>query len=279
MTIHEAARLGAQTLAAVPDPQLDAEWLLGEALGMKRLELRLNATRSLTAEQETKYRDLLKKRAARVPLQYILGTQSFFGCELRVTEAVLIPRQETETLCERALMALEATPSPAIADLCTGSGAIAIALRHARPDARVWATELSPPALALARENAQKNGTVITFLEGDLLEPLQGLTFDCIVSNPPYISTGALAALQPEVRFEPRMALDGGTDGLLFYRRLAQGVPTVLRPGGRVFLELGDGQADAVAALFAAAGFAEIRVHNDLFGCPRVLEARRQDGR
>jgi len=276
MTIREALQLGASALAGVPDPQLDAEWLLGGALGMKRLELLLNAAQALTAEQEKRYKTLLAQRAARKPLQYILGSQSFYGLELRVDEAVLIPRQETETLCERALAAMEALRAPAVADICTGSGAIAIALKVNRPDARVWATDASPEALRLARENAEQNGAEITFLEGDLLAPLTGLTFDCIVSNPPYIPSGALNGLQPEVRYEPRMALDGGADGLTFYRRLAQDAPACLNRGGSILAELGDGQAEAAAELFAAAGhFEDVHIHPDLYGRARVLEARR----
>jgi release factor glutamine methyltransferase len=212
--------------------------------------LRLNAVQPLSAEQEARYRALLLLRACRRPLQYILGTQAFYGHTLKVNESVLIPRPETETLCERALAAMETRKAPAVADVCTGSGAIAITLKLARPDAAVWAAELSPEALSLARQNAVENAAEITFVEGDLLEPLQGLAFDCIVVNPPYIPSGELSHLQPEVCAEPRMALDGGADGLTFYRRLAQGAPALLKPGGWLLTEFGDGQADAVAALF-----------------------------
>jgi release factor glutamine methyltransferase len=278
MTIRDALRLGARTLAGVPDPQLDAEWLLGGTLSMRRMELLLNAARELTGEQEQRYRSLLVRRAAREPLQYVLGTQSFYGLELRVNESVLIPRQETETLCERTLKAIQPLRAPAVADVCTGSGVLAVAIKRTHPDARVWATELSPAALRLARENAAQNGAEVTFLEGDLLAPLRGLKFDCIVSNPPYIPSGALDALQPEVRFEPRMALDGGADGLTFYRRLAQDAPDVLNPGGTILMELGDGQAEAVTVIFnASQRFADIRVHPDLYGQPRVLEARKRE--
>ncbi|MBE0601095.1 MAG: peptide chain release factor N(5)-glutamine methyltransferase [Firmicutes bacterium] len=273
MTIREALRLGTETLSAVPDPRVDTELLLGHALPMARMALALNPAQPLTTAQEQAFRQALERRKGREPLQYILGTQSFCGVELAVNEAVLIPRPETETLCELALQRIESLQSPAVADICTGSGAIAVAVKVSRPDAAVWATELSPQALSVARDNARRNGADITFVQGDLMEPLQGMTFDCILSNPPYIKAGELASLQPEVRREPRMALDGGADGLRFYRRLAQDAPRHLKRGGRIWLELGDGQASDVSALFEAAGFAGVRVHSDLFGKPRVLEA------
>ena len=274
MTIHEALRLGAAELSAVPDPQVDAELLLCFVTGLARFPLRLRAAQPLPAQQESRYRALLKLRAARRPLQYILGTQSFFGHTLRVNESVLIPRQETETLCERALEAMKPLRAPAVADVCTGSGAIAVTLKKARPDAAVWAADVSHEALALARRNAAENAAEITFAQGDLLEPLQGLVFDGIVANPPYIPTGELEHLQPEVRLEPRMALDGGADGLSFYRRLAQDAPPLLMPDGWLFAEFGDGQADAVFEIFSAA-FQDVRIHADLYGSPRIVQACR----
>jgi release factor glutamine methyltransferase len=273
MTVLEALRLGTKVLAEVPDPRVDAEMLLGGVLKTRRMELLLDSARQLTPTQELAYLRALERRKGREPLQYILGVQSFCGCEIAVDEAVLIPRPETETLCELALKRMAALKNPAVADVCTGSGAIAVAVKTARPDAELWATELSRAALSVARDNAGRNGADITFLQGDLMEPLQGKTFDCILSNPPYIPSGELDALQPEVRREPRMALDGGADGLFFYRRLSQDAPRYLKRGGTVFLELGDGQAQAVAALFEEARFTGVRVHADLFQKPRVLEA------
>lgn len=277
MTIHEAMRLGEAELSQVPDPRIDAEWLLCDVMGMKRLALFLSAAQELTEEQVRRFRENLALRASRKPLQYILGTQVFYGNELRVDESVLIPRQETEILCEQALLGMEGVGQPAVADIGTGSGAIAIALKKNRPDASVWATDISPEALGTAKENAVKNDAEITFLLGDLLEPLKGLTFDCIVSNPPYIRSDVLDSLQPEVRSEPRMALDGGPDGLLFYRRLMQDAPEYLNRCGKIYAEIGDGQAEAVAAVFASSPrFEDIRIHKDLFGTLRILEARRR---
>lgn len=274
MTIREALQYGTGVLAAVPDPRVDAELLLCDVMQLQRMMLALNASQTLTQAQEQRYRELLELRAARKPLQYILGSQSFYGMELQVDERVLIPRPETEILCERALQSVQPIQQPRIADLCTGSGAIAITLKSQRPDAMVWATELSADALALAQENARQAGTTITFLQGDLLNPLAGNLFDCIVSNPPYIPSQALDTLQPEVRREPRMALDGGADGLLFYRRLANEASDYLKSKGKIFMEFGDGQADAIRAIFEKSRqFSGLQVHRDLYGHPRILEA------
>lgn len=273
MTIREALRLGAETLRAVPDPLVDAELLLSDALKLPRMVLRLNPAQALAPAQEQAYLRALERRRGREPLQYILGLQYFCGAELAVSDAVLIPRPETETLCELALKRLEGVQRPAVADICTGSGAIAVAVKVARPDAKVYAAELSKEALSVARENAKRNGADVSFVQGDLMEPLRGKTFDLILSNPPYIRTGDLDTLQPEVLKEPRVALDGGEDGLRFYRRLAQDAQRYMKRGGGILVELGDGQARAVTALFDAAGFLGVRVHNDLFGKPRVLEA------
>lgn len=277
MTIHEATQFGAAELSAVPDPMIDAELLLGSVMGMKRLTLFINSAQELTEEQERHYRHSLLLRAGRRPLQYILGTQCFYNCEIRVDETVLIPRPETEILCEQTLISMENVRQPSAADICTGSGAIAITLKKNRPDAGIWATELSPDALRKARDNAERNTADITFLQGDLLAPLKGLTFDFIVSNPPYVKTGELDTLQPEVLREPRMALDGGPDGLAFYRRLAQDSPEYLNRNGRILVEFGDGQAEEVAAIFVASQrFEDVHMHLDLFGRQRVLEAQRR---
>ena len=274
MTIREALRMGTEMLSPVPDPRIDAEHLLGSVMGMRRLELSLNATRALTAAQEEAFLGALYLRAGRQPLQYILGIQSFYGCDLLVDESVLIPRPETETLCEKALACMKGRQAPLVADICTGSGAIAIAIKTNRPDAKVYATELSDAAFHKAMDNAKRNAAEIAFLQGDLLAPLQGQRFDLIVSNPPYIKTAELATLQPEVRREPRMALDGGDDGLTFYRRLAEETPHYLKHGGTILLELGDGQAEAAADIFTQTQqFEAIAVSLDLFGKQRVLEA------
>ena len=233
LTIRQAIRLGVQTLAAVPDPEPDTVALLCESTGWEPMLLRLNAQESLTPEQEERFRSLLLLRARREPLQYLLHTQNFYGRDFYVDSRVLIPRQETETLCELALERLNACAAPRALDVCSGSGAIAVTLRLECKKAEVTATELDEAALAVARDNAQRNCAKVRFLQGDLLEPVRGERFDVIASNPPYIASEACDTLQPEVLREPRMALDGGADGLDFYRRLAREAPLCLNAGGR----------------------------------------------
>ncbi len=282
MTIKQALLATEEQLrsAQAPDPQIDAELLLAHVTGMDRMTLRLNGGQTLTPEQEQQLAPLLLSRTQRVPLQYLLGTQYFYGLTLRVDSRALIPRQETETLCELGIAHLstlckgDPTLHPCVLDLCTGSGAIALAVKHECPIAQVTACDASPEALALARENAQQNGLDVTFLQGDLFAPVKGQRFHVILSNPPYIPTAEHDRLQPEVRFEPRMALDGGADGLDFYRRIAAQAPAMLLPGGLLAVEVGDGQAQRVAALFEAAGLGGVSIQNDLYRLPRVVRGQ-----
>ena len=277
LTIRQAIALGETALQSVPDPQVDAVALLSAATGDAPMTLRLKALERLTPEQEERFRSLLLLRATRRPLQYVLGTQCFFGFDFAVDGRVLIPRQETETLCELALARMEGMAAPRVADVCTGSGAIAVTLKRLCPRAALTATDVSRDALALARHNAAQNGAEVRFVQGDLLKPLAGEIFDLIVSNPPYIESLACDALQPEVRFEPRLALDGGADGLAFYRRLADGAPALLAAGGFLMVEVGDGQAAAVAAMMAAGGkLTDAAIHRDLYGKERFVTARRE---
>ena len=274
-TIREAIALGRQALAAVPDPEVDALALLGEATGLAPLNLRLRAMESLTPEQEERYRSLLLLRAQREPLQYVLGTQCFFGFDFAVDSRVLIPRQETEMLCELALLAMKGHAAPRVLDLCTGSGAIAVTLKRMRPDADVTAADVSADALVVAAANAARNGAEVRFMQGDLLAPVQGERFDLIVCNPPYVGSAACETLQPEVMREPRLALDGGADGLDFYRRLAAGAPACLAPNGHLMVEVGDTQAAQVAALFMEKGLLkDAAIHRDLYGMERFVTAR-----
>jgi release factor glutamine methyltransferase len=279
LTVNEALHLGRQTLAAVPDPDVDATALLAHVTEMERMTLRLNARQTLTAEQEERYRSLLLLRAARQPLQYLLGTQYFYGRLFHVDERVLIPRQETETLCEKAIAFLaDAGNAPRALDICTGSGAIAVTLRLECPQTLVTATDLSADALAVAGENALTNGADIRFLQGDLLTPVMGEQFTLITCNPPYIISADCETLQPEVLREPRLALDGGADGLDFYRRLAKDAPACLLPGGWLMVEVGYGQATDVAALFSACGaFTGVEVIRDLYCMERIVSVRRVD--
>ena len=272
VTVLDALRRAEARLKDIPDPRLDAEYLLAEILGVSRLELLLNKRRELTETEKSAYEALISRREKREPLQYILGSQSFMGFSFRTDPRALIPRNDTEALCEEALRHIR--PSSSVLDLCTGTGALAIAIKKLRPGAEVTASDISADALALARENAGNLGAEVRFVQGDLLAPLAGEHFDVIVSNPPYIPEGLRSSLQEEVKREPALALFAGRDGLDFYRRIASEAPDHLAPGGFICLEIGDGQGDAVAALLRDR-FRDIRVLNDLNGLPRVVSGKK----
>lgn len=275
-TVGEALRWAAERLAAagVPEPRLDAEYLLAEALGVKRLPMLADKGRALTDREAAAFEQALSRRAAREPLQYILGSQSFMGFPFRTDPRALIPRNDTEALCEEALRHLR--PGDRALDLCTGSGALAVALKKLCPGARVVASDLSADALALARENADALGAEVEFRQGDLFAPVAGERFQLVVSNPPYVPETLRGRLQAEVEREPALALFAGPDGLRFYRRIAREAPGHLAPRGRLILEIGDGQGDVVSALLEKE-FEEIRVLNDLSGLPRVISAVRRE--
>jgi release factor glutamine methyltransferase len=260
--------------------RLDAELLLGEALGIDRIQLIVQAGRPLTEGELGRYRALIKRRRNGEPIAYILGRREFFALPFRVDRRVLIPRPDTELLVETALNGTRARHLYGrMLDLCTGSGCVAIAFAKDRPTWRVTALDLSPEAAALARENAQRAGVVhnLGVLEGDLFAPLpRAARFELITANPPYIPSGDIAGLDVDVRdFEPRLALDGGEDGLTVTRRLLGEAPSYLVPGGLLALEVGFDQAPAVAALFEASGFAEVARAKDLAGIERVVSGRR----
>ena len=269
-TVLEALKMAGQRLKEVPDPRLDAEWLLSEVLGVSRLEMLLNKRRELTEAEAAAYEALLVRREGREPLQYILGSQSFMGFSLKTDSRALIPRNDTEALCEEALKYVR--PGGRVLDLCTGSGALAAAIKKLLPGAEVWAADISEAALSLAKENAERLGAEVKFVRGDLFSPVTGEKFHVIVSNPPYIPESLRGRLQAEVEREPALALFAGDDGLDFYRRIVQEAPAHLLPGGRLCLEIGDGQGDAVKALLYEE-FADIQILNDLNGLPRVVSA------
>ena len=216
---------------------------------------------------------LVSRRLTRQPLQYLLNTQPFLGRDFYVDERVLIPRPETELLAERAIAALREHPHPIALDLCCGSGALAVSMALEVPGAQVHAADLSPDALAVTAKNAELLGASVTLHQGDLFAAVPEIAFDVIVSNPPYIPSADCLTLQEEVRREPMMALDGGTDGLNFYRRIASDAPKFLRPGGVLLLEVGFDQAEAVMALLA--DFADVQAHEDYQHIPRMIEARK----
>ncbi|MFQ9984852.1 MAG: peptide chain release factor N(5)-glutamine methyltransferase [Lachnospiraceae bacterium] len=272
MTWEQLMRRGEQRLltAGIDDAAVDAWLLLSSLTGWRRAEYFLHMSETIVSK-ETKdcYEALIAKRANRIPVQYIIGKQEFYGRDFYVDERVLIPRQETELLVSWAVSSL---PKGArVLDLCTGSGCIAVSLKLERPDLQVAAADLSEQALAVAMKNAACYGAEIEWLQGDLLEPVQGM-FDSILSNPPYIATDALSATAPEVAgHEPLMALDGGADGLNFYRKIAENIGMYLKVGGTLFLEIGYDQGNAVQQLLAGSGFSAVECRTDYAGLDRMV--------
>ena len=260
--------------AGIPDPEVDSAALLSHVTGRAPLLLRLDTDTALTEAELSAFDGLRQRRLQRIPLQYLTHEQPFLGHSFYVDERVLIPRPETELLAERVIEALRRMDAPVALDLCCGSGCIGISAALAVPGAQVHMADLSPDALAVTRRNAEALGAHVTLHQGDLFAAVAGLKFDLIVSNPPYIPAGECPELQPEVLREPVMALDGGADGLDFYRRIAREAPLHLTAGGMVFLEVGWDQAEAVCALMRETGFREARAHVDLQGILRMVEAR-----
>ncbi len=257
----------------VDAPRLTAELLLAHALGCDRVRLYLDFDKPLGDPELARYRALVKRRAEGEPTAYLTGVREFYGRRFLVDARVLVPRPETELLAEAALAALPG--GGAALDLGTGSGALAVTLALGRPGARVTAVDLSADALEVARLNAAALGAEVQLLAGDLFDPLPaGARFDVIVSNPPYVPSGELAGLQREVRREPRLALDGGPDGLALLRRIVEAAPRWLAPGGLLLLEMHESHLEALPALCRAAGFAQAEAVRDLAGLPRLTRAR-----
>jgi len=264
----------------IDSADLDARILVGCALRLDRAALAGADSRELNRDEEAAIAALAERRLKREPVARIVGRKEFWSLPLLVDASTLVPRPETETVVEAALAAIDAGGPRArplrIADLGTGSGAILLALLSELPNASGVGTDVSVPALSTARNNARGLGLErAKFLACDIAAALRG-PFDVIVSNPPYIASPAIAALAPEVRdYDPRGALDGGTDGLDFYRCIAAAAPPLLAPGGALIVELGAGQSQAVAALFAAGGLVLQPPYPDLNGIPRALVATR----
>ena len=320
MTVLEAIQKSADFLAkkGVESPRLQTELLLAHLLKLPRMKLYLNFERTLAPPEVDALREFVRRRGQREPLQQVIGSTPFCGLEISVNRHALVPRPETELLAEcgwEFLTTVGQTHHPASGhprpagrgegwgegralDLGTGTGCIAIALAAKCPTARITATDASVEALALARENAMRNGVAerIEFLPGDGFAALKEMpdrgwlagevsktdtrtscprSFDLIISNPPYIPSWEIAALQPEVRdFEPRSALDGGADGLDFFRRIASEAGPFLKPGGRAMLEFGDGQAEAIRKIFETEKWVVEAVKEDYSHRPRILVAR-----
>lgn len=271
MTFRQALKAGEEKLLSVgiEEAAHDSLALLSHTIEKDAADVLLFGG-SLSDEQRQTFDQLISRRASRYPLQYILGESYFMGLGFYVDENVLVPRFDTECVCEAAL---ENLPQNArVLDLCTGSGALAIAIKKTRPDATVDATELSPSALEIAKKNAKRNGVGIQFYLGDLFTQVQG-PYDLIVSNPPYIPKKDLEGLQEEVKHEPRMALNGGDSGFDVYKRIIDAVKDYLKPDGHLVLEAGDGQAETLVGMLKKR-FKSLHVRNDLAGRPRAVIAQ-----
>lgn len=261
--------------APIRNTRGDSILLLRHVLGIPHAELLAYSERQLTRDESKAFFAAIQARKKGNPIQHITGHQEFYSLDFHVTPDVLIPRPETEHLVEAAIDRLKDYPAPRIADIGTGSGAIAIAIAHSLPHAHIAATDISASALAIARENARRNDVAprIQFFESDLLDAIIGDSFDAIVSNPPYVAESERKTMSPEVRdFEPDIALFAGPTGLEFYPRLIATAEAALVPGGWLIMEIGHGQRDSVAELLT--GWQEISFVADLQNIPRVALAR-----
>ena len=266
--IYEAGKKELEE-AGVREAALDARLLLEFVCGTKRHDLLAHGDRPVEREKEERYRELLARRAKRIPLQHLTGVQEFMGLEFQVGPEALIPRQDTEILVEEVMRELH--DGFRILDLCTGSGCILLSLLHYSNGCEGVGTDLSPRALELARANARALGEeAAVFVESDLFGKVEG-KYEIIVSNPPYIRTEVIASLEEEVRLhEPMMALDGREDGLFFYREIVRRSPDYLCGGGRLYLEIGYDQGESLRSLLREAGFSSVEIIKDLAGLDRV---------
>jgi release factor glutamine methyltransferase len=258
-----------------PTPRLDAELLLSHGLGLSRLELYTQFDRPLNDGELEQCRELVRRRGLREPVAYVIGHWGFRRLDLEVDARVLVPRPETEIAVDRCLQQLAGVEQPAVVDVGTGSGAIALAIKDERPDARVTACDVSDDALAVATANAARIGLEVAFVRSDLLDGVEGGPFDLVVSNPPYVSAAEIDDLEPEVAvLEPRLATVAGDDGTAVYRRLLPQAAERLAPGGCVVLECGAGQAPWLVTQLQQLGYRDPGVDQDLAGIDRVVWAR-----
>ena len=263
----------------IDNARFDADLLLAGVLDVSRDRLYLDWDLNLSEQEEADYRGVILRRAEHEPLQYILKRQEFMGLSFCIDERVLIPRADSELLIEKWLGLVrveerqESDRLIKVVDLCTGSGALAISMAHYYPKAEVVGTDLSQAALDVARENAVRLGVSVQWRQGDFVKPIQGERWDYIITNPPYVSAEEYCQCAPEIFREPSMAFLGGQDGLDFYRRLAEETRSLLNPQGKLLMEIGWNQADAVCEIFQMKGF-ETQVFQDLAGHDRVIIAR-----
>lgn len=274
MTYREAVEFGTKCLtdAGVPDAALDAWYLLQMVYRIERSYYYVHGEEDITQDAQKEYEIAVQKRAEHIPLQYIIGEQEFMGLRFKVNSNVLIPRQDTETLVEQVLKIVK--PGMKVLDLCTGSGCVLISVLKNAPELTGMGSDISKTALLVAKENAKLHEVDAEWVRSDLFDNITE-TFDVIMANPPYIPTGEILSLMPEVRdFEPENALDGGADGLDFYRKIAGQVKDYLNPGGYVYMEIGYDQGEAVSELMRNAGFTEVEVIKDLARNDRVVKGK-----
>lgn len=274
MTYREAVEFGTKCLtdAGVPDAALDAWYLLQMVCKIERSYYYVHGEEDITQDAQKEYEIAVQKRAEHIPLQYIIGEQEFMGLRFKVNSNVLIPRQDTETLVEQVLKIVK--PGMKVLDLCTGSGCVLISVLKNAPELTGMGSDISKTALLVAKENAKLHEVDAEWVRSDLFDNITE-TFDVIMANPPYIPTGEILSLMPEVRdFEPENALDGGADGLDFYRKITGQVKDYLNPGGYVYMEIGYDQGETVSELMRNAGFTEVEVIKDLARNDRVVKGK-----
>ena len=272
MTYREAIVLGEKNLqqADIADAKTDSWLLLAMACKIDHTYYYMHIDEEMSEEQVREFEVLIRKRAERVPLQYITGEQEFMGLTFHVNSNVLIPRQDTETLVEEALKVIK--PGMKVMDMCTGSGCVLISILKNAHDVEGIGYDISKQAINVAKENAKFNEVPAVLERGDLCEDVVENDFDMIVSNPPYIPTDVVATLMPEVsQFEPREALDGKGDGLYFYSKILEQCKNYMKPDGYILFEIGCEQGDAVSTMMRLAGFSEVRVIKDLARNDRVV--------
>jgi release factor glutamine methyltransferase len=274
VTVGEVLRRATEYLAGkgVESPRLDAEHLLGKALRLSRVQLYMHHDRPLSEAERDAFRELVRRRGEREPLAYVLGEWGFRGLTLKVDPRALVPRPETEVVVERCLELIEAVPKPDVVDVGTGTGAIALAIAQEHPGAHVTGLDVSPGALALARENGELVGVDVRFEQRDVTEGLGDAEYDLVVSNPPYVMPDEIETLEPEVRdWEPRIA----TVANEHTRVVAERARDALRPGGHLVMEVADERGERAADMLEALGYGDVRLTPDLTGHDRVVEGRR----
>lgn len=257
----------------IADADVDSWYLLAHVFGINRADFFIHGQEKCSDDKAKEYKKLIERRANHIPLQYLLGTQEFMGLEFEVNEDVLIPRQDTELLVEEVL---KISSNKSVLDVCTGSGCIILSLAKLGKVKSAVGTDISEKALQLARRNAKGLNIEVTFIKSDLFDRVEG-NYDIIISNPPYIRSADLLSLMPEVKdYEPALALDGGSDGLIFYKRIIKELHRFLNPGGYVFFEIGYDQGEAVMEMLQGAGLTDVYIKKDYSGLDRIVCGRLQ---